>query len=167
MIDDQDPFHLERVSKQSKLFITINKMVYLVLFICTLNPGHNDSNPRSYSGERRAQLMQPSVWLDAFGEKSPTATGTTSTTTHRSRYHTSQSPPSLDGEDFEPEAVAFALSEVVRRVAQAEKERDDALAAKRASEDQLLDNASQLKDKSDEIQQLKQVLSSMEEGKMV
>lgn len=50
-------------------------------------------------------------------------------------------------------------------MAQLEKERDDAIMAKRINEEKLNDVTSQLNEKSDEAQQLRQILRSIEEGR--
>lgn len=132
---------------------------------------YTDANPRSYSRERGALLTHPSAWSDVFGKNDALQRTSIAATTNFNISNASQSLRSLhkylDEVTLEPEAVVYALTEVVRRVAQAEKERDEALATRRDKEGRLLDITSQLKDKSDEVLHLKQVLTSTEEGKLI
>lgn len=151
-----------------------NRSSKLTLFKST---EHEDSYSRPHSAERREYL--PQGWSEGFGESSggggiqrtattaPTATSTSADSLGRSRKgigHRRRSPSITS--DLDPEAVGFALREMLRQLAQLEKERDNALMSKRAFEEQLLDANAQLNERSDEVQQLRQIIHALEEGKL-
>ncbi|KAL5965893.1 Rootletin [Taenia solium] len=147
---------------------------------------HLDQRPRSISPsktERRARLST-ATWSEAQAEggalqkttvaaTAATTTNTTGTTAISSssdslgrslNWRTSlTSPHPRQGADLEPDGVSCVLREMLRQMAQLEKERDDAVMAKRINEEKLNDVTSQLNEKSDEAQQLRQIIHSIEE----
>ncbi|CDS36972.1 Rootletin [Echinococcus multilocularis] len=143
------------------------------------NKKHNNSDSRSHSADRRAHLP-PTGWSAAQAEGGviqqttvTTAASTTGTTIISQsldspgqllkRRTSPASPPLHLGADLDPDAVSFSLREVLRQMEQMEKERNDAVMAKRVNEEKLFDVTSQLNEKSDEAQQLRQILRSIEE----
>ncbi|KAH9279178.1 Rootletin [Echinococcus granulosus] len=147
------------------------------------NKKHNNSDSRSHSADRRAHLP-PTGWSEAQAEGGviqkttvTTAAATTTATTGTTiisqsldspgqllkRRTSPASPPLHLGADLDPDAVSFSLREVLRQMEQMEKERDDAVMAKHVNEEKLFNVTSQLNEKSDEAQQLRQILRSIEE----
>ncbi|KAL5103761.1 Rootletin [Taenia crassiceps] len=147
---------------------------------------HLDQRPELISpskSDRRAH-QSTATWLEAQTEggafQKATVATTTATTTNTTR--TPAVSPSLDslgrplnrrtsstaphlrpGADLDPDAVSSILHEVLRQMAQLEKERDDAVMTKRINEEKLNDVTSQLNEKSDEAEQLRQTLRFIEE----
>ncbi|VDM17198.1 unnamed protein product [Hydatigera taeniaeformis] len=83
---------------------------------------------------------------------------------HTHQRHLDQRPKTTvpkKGADLDPNAVDCSLREVMRQMVQLEKERDEAIVAKRVNEEKLLDVTSQLNEKSVEVQQLKQEQNSL------
>ncbi|VDD74696.1 unnamed protein product [Mesocestoides corti] len=132
-----------------------------------------DSDSRSYSADRRVRVPA-TAWSDVFAEsgilqKTNTAGTTAASSSTDSLGHTRHhcQPLSLfhrlPGSDIDPESVSIALRELLRQMAQLEKERDDAEMARRAGEEKLFDVNTQLHEKSNEVHELRQILLSMED----
>ncbi len=139
---------------------------------------------RSLSGERQASRLPPTTWSDIFvagGEQggqglaaaafppcSPAATGTTliSSSGESCRYQRGTDQHHLPGADLDPEAVSCALRDLLRQMAQVEKERDDAIMATRVCQQKALDADSVANERTDEIHQLREIMRALEEGEV-
>lgn len=136
------------------------------------NIEHEEYDSRSHSAERRGGHL-PQGWSETeFGEGQRTTAPPTTVTSSSVESQGGRSSrrgarggrsPSLTS-DLDPEAVGYTLREMLRQLAQLEKERDDALMSKRVCEEQLLVATSQLSEHSDEVQQLRHIINSLEEG---
>ncbi|VDO05843.1 unnamed protein product [Rodentolepis nana] len=131
------------------------------------SPGKKLEKPdsKSHSSKRRGSHL-PQEWTEVEFEERQQANLTSSVDLHGSqsglrcaRGERSQSLTS----DLDPEAVGYTIREMLNQLAELENERDDALMSKRVCEEELLTTTSQLNERYDEIQQLRQIINSLEE----